>query len=232
MAAAATLPCREVVGVVRDSRARSLRTEGNEDRLMQYYVPFPQLPAPPIPNPTSVHAILVQTEGPPDRLVGAVQRIVQATSGVPVYVRAQPYQELLDPQLRSWRLGATLFSAFGALALGIAAVGLFAAVSYLAAQRLPEIGVRLALGGRGSGVAALVVRDAVRMAAVGAVAGLVIAAAVAPLAQPLLFHTPARDPASMATAVLALLAVSVAAAALPSWRASRVDPMTVLRRDT
>ena len=232
MAAAASLPCREVVGVVKDSRARSLRTEGNEDRLMQYYVPFPQLPPPPIPNPSSVHSILVETSGPPERLVGIVQRAVQASSRLPVSVRAQPYQELIDPQLRSWRLGATLFSAFGALALGIAAVGLFAAISYLATQRAPELGVRVALGGSGAGVATLVVGDAVRMAGAGAAGGILIALIVAPVVQPLLFHTTARDPAVIGTAAFTILTVSVVAAALPSWRASRVDPMSVLRRDT
>jgi predicted permease len=232
MAAAATLPCREVVGVVRDSRARSLRTEGNEDKLMQYYVPFAQLPSTPVPNPSSVHAILVQTEGTPDRLVAPVQRIIQGTSTVPAYARARPYQELIDPQLRSWRLGATLFSAFGALALGIAAVGLFAVVSYLAAQRTQEIGVRLALGGTGGTVARLVVGDAVRMAGAGALVGTLVAMAAAPLVQSMLFQISAREPVSALGAAALLLVVTIGAAALPSWRASRVSPMTVLRTDT
>jgi putative ABC transport system permease protein len=232
MAAAASLPCRQVVGVVRDSRARSLRTGGGEDRLMQYYVPFEQLPSSPGPDPSMVHAVLVETRGLPDRLALPVQRIVQSTGRVPLYARVRPYQDLIDPQLRSWRLGATLFSVFGVLALGIAAVGLFAAVSYLVGQRTREIGVRIALGSGGGAVARLVVGDALRMAGAGVLAGLLIAEVVAPLAQAMLFQISAREPASAAIAAAMLLAVAIGAAALPSWKATRVSPMTVLRTDT
>ena len=172
MSAAASLPCRTVVGVVRDSRARSLRTEGNEAKLMQYYVPLGQAPPAPFPNIPEYHGILVRTAGEPERWVTPIQRIIQSTSSRPVYARVSPYQTLIDPQLRSWRLGATLFSAFGLLALAIAAVGLFAVVSYLVTQRTREIGVRLALGGSAGGVAGLVVRDAVRMAPLVAWQGL------------------------------------------------------------
>jgi predicted permease len=231
MAAAAFLPCREVVGVVRDSRARSLRTEGNEATLMQYYVPIGQTPAAPFPDVPNIHGILVRTAGDPERMVAPVQRIIQSTSALPVYARVRPYRTLIDPQLRSWRLGAMLFSAFGALALGIATVGLFAVVSYLVSQRTQEIGVRLALGGSAGRVAGVVVRDAVRMASVGGGVGLMVALAGGSVVQSMLFATSAREPAVIATAALVLLAVTVAAAAVPAWRAGRVSPMTVLRGD-
>ena len=231
MSAAAFLPCRTVVGVVRDSRARSLRTEGNEARLMQYYVPLGQSPAAPFPTVPEYHAILVRTAGEPERWVAPMQRIIQSTSARPVYARVAPYQTLIDPQLRSWRLGATLFLAFGLLALAIAAVGLFAVVSYLVTQRTQEIGVRLALGGSANGVAGLVVRDAVKMAAVGGVAGTVIAVIAAPFVQSMLFETSAREPIVLIAAAVALLVVAVSAAAIPAWRAGCVSPMTVLREE-
>jgi predicted permease len=229
MAAAATAPCREVVGVVRDSRARSLRLEGGEGKLMQYYVPFPQLPRPPFPDVPAVHAILVRTAGEPAELAATVQRFIQGMSPVPLYARVRPYQTLIDPQLRSWRLGATLFTAFGALALGIAAVGLFAVVSYLVAQRTQELGVRLALGGTGVRVAGLVLRDALRLAAAGAGIGLVAALAAGPLVRSMLFQTSPRDATILIGAAAVLFAVTVAAAMLPAWRASRVSPMKALR---
>ena len=231
MAGAAFLPCREVVGVVRDSRARSLRAEGSEAKLMQYYVPLGQTPPAPFPDVPNAHGLLVRTSDDPERYAGAVQRIIQSTSTIPVYARVRPYQTLLDPQLRSWRLGATLFSAFGVLALGIAAVGLFAVVSYLVSQRTREIGVRLALGGSSRGVVGLVIRDAVGLAAIGGGVGVVVALAGGSVVQSMLYQTSARDPLIAAAAVVVLLAVTVIAAALPAWRAGRVSPMTVLRND-
>ncbi|HTK50379.1 MAG TPA: ADOP family duplicated permease [Gemmatimonadaceae bacterium] len=232
MSAAALLPCRTVVGVVRDSRARSLRTEGNEARLMQYYVPLGQAPSAPFPNIPAYHGILVRSAGEPERWVTPIQRIIQSTSARPVYARVSPYQSLIDPQLRSWRLGATLFSAFGLLALAIAAVGLFAVVSYVVTQRTREIGVRLALGGSAGGVAGLIVRDAVRMAAVGGVAGIGIALVAAPLVQPVLFETSAREPVVLFGAAIVFLIVTVSAGAVPAWRAGRVSPMVVMRTDS
>src|SRR4029450_6956775 len=99
--------------------------------LMQYSTPVAQTPPAPFAEVPNVHGILVRTAGEPERWVAPVQRIVQSTSSRPVFARVRPYQTLIDPQLRSWRLGATLFLAFGLLALGIATVGLFAVVSYL-----------------------------------------------------------------------------------------------------
>jgi putative ABC transport system permease protein len=149
-----------------------------------------------------------------------------------VYARVSPYQSLIDPQLRSWRLGATLFSAFGLLALTIAAVGLFAVVSYVVTQRTREIGVRLALGGSAAAVAGLIVRDAVKMAAVGGVAGIAIGLVAAPLVQSMLFETSAREPAVLVGAAIVLLMVTVSAGAVPAWRAGRVSPMVVMRTDS
>lgn len=231
MSAAAALPCRTVVGVVRDSRARSLRTEGSEARLMQYYVPLGQAPPAPFPNVPEYHGILVRAAGEPDRWVTPIERIIQSTSARPVYARVSPYQTLIDPQLRSWRLGATLFSGFGLLALAIAAVGLFAVVSYLVTQRTREIGVRLALGASAGGVARLVVRDAVKMTAVGGVIGIAIAMLAAPLVQSMLFETSSREPVVLIAAALVLSVVTVSAAAVPAWRAGRVSPLIVMQAD-
>jgi putative ABC transport system permease protein len=229
---AASAPCREVVGIVRDSRARSLRLDGNEGKLMQYYIPFAQLPSPPMPDFAEVHGILVRTVGDPAQLAASVQRTIQGSTTIPVYARVRPYQYLIDPQLRSWRLGATLFPVFGALALGIAAVGLFGVISYLVTQRTQEIGVRLALGGTRSNVGGAVVWDAVRMAGIGAAAGVILAMAGAPLVQSMLFQTSARDPWSAIVAAAVLLLVALGAAAIPAWRAGQVSPLTALRTDT
>jgi predicted permease len=226
-----TLPCRQIVGVVRDSRARSIQPTGNEGRLMQYYVPFGQQPAPFMADASQVNALLVGTAGEPSRMIAAVQRFLQATAATPLYARVTPYEDLLDPQIRPWRLGASLFSALGVLALAIAAVGLFAVVSYLVTQRLREIGIRLALGGTGASVARLVVGGATRLVAVGAVLGTVAAFALAPLMQSMLFETSAYDVGVVAGVAAVLTAVAIAASAMPAWRASRVSPSRTLQAE-
>ena len=232
MVASSALPCRTVVGVVRDSRARSLRPVGREASLMQYYVPFDQVPAFPFANdPNQVNGMLVGTAGDPSRLAAEVQRVIQGTASTPVYARVRPYQELLDPQLRPWRLGATLFVAFGALALAIAAVGLFGVVSHLVSQRTREIGLRLALGGTGASISRAVVGGAVRMVVIGLVVGLAAAIFAAPAAQSLLFETTPRDVGVMLVTSATLVLVAIAAAAIPAWRAARVSPMVALRVD-
>jgi hypothetical protein len=229
--APATLPCREVVGVVRDSRARSIRPAGNEARLMQYYVPFGQQPAPMMQNVSEVNGLLVRTVGDPDRLIASVQRFIQGSVASPVYARVGTYEDLLDPQIRPWRLGATLFSALGTLALIIAGVGLFAIVSYLVTQRLREIGIRLALGATDAGIARLVVGGAMRLVGIGAALGALAAVSLAPVVQPMLFETSAYDFGVIAGVAGMLALVVAAASALPAWRASRVSPIVALQTE-
>ena len=226
-----TLPCRRIVGVVRDTRVRSIRATGNEGRLMQYYVPFGQQPAPFMAGASQVNALLVGTADSPSRMIASVQRFLQATATTPLYARVSPYEDLLDPQIRPWRLGASLFSALGGLALSIAAVGLFAVVSYLVTQRLREIGIRLALGGTAASVARLVVSGTVRLVAVGAALGAVAAFALAPLIQSMLFETSPYDATVVAGVAAVLILVAIAASAVPAWRAARVNPSRTLRTE-
>jgi putative ABC transport system permease protein len=228
---AESAPCRAVVGVVRDSRARSLRPEGNEDRLMQYYVPFDQLAESPRPDAAQVMDLIVRVRGDIDAAAMAVQRTIQSTSALPLYARVRAYQDLIDPQLRSWRLGARLFSALGILALALAVVGVFGVVSYAVAQRRREIGVRLALGETRAGVGRLVVGDAVRMVSVGLAIGTLAALAAGPFVASLLFQTSPREPASIVAAVAVLLAATVLASGWPALRAGHVNPVEALRAD-
>jgi predicted permease len=229
--APAILPCREVVGVVRDSRARSLRPTGNEAKLMQYYVPFGQQPEPFMHDASQVNALLVRTAGDPQRLIPSLQRFIQGATATPVYARVKPYEDLLDPQLRPWRLGATLFSALGMLALAIAAVGLFAVISYLVTQRIREIGIRLALGSTGTSVARLVVGGALKLVAIGGAVGAVIAVALSPFVQSMLFETSMGDIGLALTITSVLAVVALVAAALPALRAARISPSVTLQAE-
>ena len=229
--APATLPCRQIIGVVRDSRVRSIRPTDNESRLMQYYVPFGQQPAPFVAGGSQINGLLVGTLDDPSRMIASVQRFLQATATMPLYARVSPYEDLLDPQIRPWRLGASLFSALGGLALAIAALGLFAVVSYLVTQRLREIGIRLALGGTSGSIARLVVGGATRLVALGAVLGAIAAFALAPLMQSMLFETSAYDVGVIGVVAAVLAMVAIAASSTPAWRASRVSPSRTLQAE-
>ena len=223
--------CRRVVGVVRDSRARSLRPENDEDRLMQYYVPFSQIPETPMPDAPRTMGLLVRVRGDVDAAAARVQRAIQSTSTTRLYAHVRPYQDFIDPQLRSWRLGATVFTAFGFLALAIAVVGVFAVVSYVVAQRAREMGVRLALGATPRALTSLVVRDSARLVGMGILAGAGLALAAGPLIASQLFQTSPREPLSLALAALVLGAVTIVASLWPAWRAGRVNPVRILGAD-
>jgi predicted permease len=223
-------PCREVIGVVRDSRARSLKPEGGEGALMQYYVPMEQLPPAPVPTPT-IMGLLVQVRGDVERASPAIQRLLQGTIAVPVYARVRAYQDFMDPQLRSWRLGATLFSVFSSLALVIAAIGLFAVIAYLVQQRTREFGVRLALGATRVAMGRMVLRDGLALVTVGVAIGAAAALLAVPVVRGMLFQTSPYEPANFVVALLVLVGVTVVASLWPAWRASAVDPMIALRSD-
>ena len=115
----AAVPCREVVGVARDMRQRSLLPANGEDRLMQYFVPFSQVPVPPfIPNPgPSAWGLLLRVDGDLAAIAPAIRRIVaDGRTDIP-FIRVRPYSQLLDRQMRPWRLGTLLLGLFSGLAL-------------------------------------------------------------------------------------------------------------------
>jgi ABC-type antimicrobial peptide transport system permease subunit len=124
-----------------------------------------------------------------------------------------------------------MFTAFGLLALAIAALGLYAVTSYGVAQRTQEIGVRIALGAARTHVVRLVVTQAVRATAIGAVVGLVIAFGLGRAVVALLFDVKPVDGISVVGAVVTLLAVAAVAAWVPARRAANLDPMQALRTE-
>jgi ABC-type antimicrobial peptide transport system permease subunit len=147
------------------------------------------------------------------------------------FAEVQAFTEILDPQMRSWTLGATLFTAFGALALLVAAIGLYSVLAFDVTRQTREIGIRSALGATKTTILRGVVVNAVRLAAMGIALGLAAAAAAAPLVQDLLFQVEPRELRVMGAVAALLLAVALLASAVPALRATRVDPMEALRID-
>jgi ABC-type antimicrobial peptide transport system permease subunit len=128
------------------------------------------------------------------------------------------------------RLTMNVLTGFATLALLLAAIGVYGLLSFAVAQRTREIGVRTALGAGRSGIIALVLRSALRVVLAGALAGVFGAWAVTRLMGALLFDVSPLDPLAFAAAVFVLVGVSVGAALIPTWRATRVDPLVALRQ--
>jgi ABC-type antimicrobial peptide transport system permease subunit len=131
-----------------------------------------------------------------------------------------------EPRFRSF-----LIASFAGLALLLAAVGVYGLISFTVAQRVPEIGVRLALGASPRQVFGQVIGHGLRLAVIGVVLGLLVAAAATRFVQGLLFNTSATDPAIYGALAVLLLAMAALACYVPARRAMRVDPMTALRSE-
>jgi putative ABC transport system permease protein len=217
-----SIPCSTVIGVAPETRSRSIRPEP----VMQYYVPIEQQQ-----TDERVSIVVVRPSGDVGDAAALVRRVVLEEAPKLSFVEVLPVSDLLEPQVRPWRLGASLFSAFGILALVIAAVGLYSVLAYVVAQRRHEIGVRIALGARTGDVLRMVISEGVRVVAVGVAIGLVIALLAARAIEGLLYGVSPHDPAVVAGVAVVLLLVAVVASVAPAWRASRVDPSTALRAD-
>jgi len=142
-----------------------------------------------------------------------------------------PLTKILEPNVRPWRLGATMFALFGGLALLLAAVGLYSVIAYNVTQRSHELGVRIALGAQGLDVLRLVVGSGLRVAVAGIVIGGSIALLAGRFIAPLLYRVSPVDPLIYVIAAVTLLAVAVLASLIPARRATRVDPNVALRAD-
>lgn len=215
------LPCARIVGVVADARRFRLR----EDPSMHYYVPFGQ------ETGMGGTVLLVRPAGDPEAFASTVRRALLAMDPALGYVEMQSVQEIIDPQVRPWKLGAAVFGLAGLLALVVAAVGLYSVLSYLVEQRTQEIGVRMALGARVGSIVRLVLRDSLGMTLLGVTIGGVAALIGGRFLEALLFEASPRDPVVFAAVSTALIGVAVIASLLPALRANRVDPMVALRAE-
>lgn len=225
------LPCREVIGVARDVRQRSVVPDGNEARLMQYYVPFGQEPAPPMGagDGPSIGGLLVKTRGAGEPSPEMLRRLLLNGRDDLPSARVRPYASLLERQVRPWRLGTTLLAIFGGLAIVIAAVGLYAAFAHAVVVRQREMAIRIAVGASPSAVRALVLRDASVLTliacALGGLAGVLAGRSL----QALLYGVAPLDPVALGGAALVMLLVAGAATYVPARAASLADPGSLLR---
>jgi predicted permease len=216
-----TVPCSYVVGIAENIIQRSLT---DEDKSLFYWLSQPQF----VPQQGDLYLRMASTRAA-DREV--VRRTLQALMPGASYVTVTPFADVIGEETRSWRIGATMFTLFGALALVLAAIGLYSVISYSVAQRTHELGVRVALGAQMRDLVRLVVSEGMRLALAGVATGALIAFAAGRWIAPLLFHESPRDPLVFGGVILVLLAVAALASFIPARRAGSVDAMTALRSE-
>ncbi|HVH57269.1 MAG TPA: ABC transporter permease [Vicinamibacterales bacterium] len=211
----------EVVGVIGDVKDAGL----DEPDPPQIYLPYGQWPV-------QSMSVILETAVPPDSVAEPARRAVYSIDGSLPAGNMRTLQELVARSISQPRFYMTLLAVFAAVALTLAAIGIFGVLSYAVAQRTREIGIRMALGAHESTVLGLVVREAMVMSAAGVAIGLVAALALTEwLVAQLLFQTSPHDPTTFVVVAMVLTAVSMLAAYLPARRATRVDPIVALRAE-
>jgi predicted permease len=211
-------PDTEIVGVLRDVRYNDLREQ-----------PPPTMYVPHLQNNPEDLVFSIRTAGDP----GAVMTAARAAVGgvdpdIPV-IAVQTQMSMLEQRFAHERVIAQAYTLFGAIALFVAAIGLFGLMSYNVSRRTREIGIRMAMGAHRKDVLNLVLRESMLLVALGITAGFAASVAAGHFVASQLFGLEPTDPVTMVSAMLVLCAVSAAAGYLPARRATRVDPMIALR---
>jgi predicted permease len=225
-----TAPCSTVIGVVSNTHRQDLV---EEQPVPQLYRPLDQITTGESNSTVSFfgYTLVVRTAGDAAAMVEPLRQALQGVAPTVPYANVQTMRALLGRQTRSWELGARVFSAFGALALVLASVGLFSAVAFMLGQRMHEFGVRRALGARSRDLLALGIRRGLAPVVGGIAAGLGLTLGLGRFVDPLLFKESSRDPFVLCAAVAVLFAAALTASLIPARRAAVVDPTVALRAE-
>ena len=173
--------------------------------------------------------LAVQTSTTPEALTSAIRDQVRGLDPDQPVTSVRTMDQLLSRTLSEAKFSLLLFGLFGALALVLAAIGIYGVMATAVTQQTHEIGLRMALGAQKRDVLRLVIGEGMMLALVGVAAGLASAVALTRLMSTLLFGVSATDPTTMALITLLLAAVALLACYLPARRAAKVDPMVALR---
>jgi predicted permease len=207
-----------IVGVATDTRAPNITVTNP-----QIYVPFSQWPK-------ADMTAIVRASSPEDRVTDLRAAMRQLDAAVPIS-NLRTVRDMERDEMSSTTIINGLFVGFAALALTLAAGGLYGVISYSVGQRTREIGVRMALGADPAGIRRMVLSDGLKVTLVGATIGVALGLIIGQFAAPILYGVSPRDPATLIMVTLTVLAVSILAVAGPAVRAMRLDPARTLRGD-
>jgi predicted permease len=211
----------QIVGVVGNVKQLGLDVPPREEM----YFPYWQGDG----NPMIPNALVIRTAGDPEALAGTIRQIVWSVNPNQPVAYTRTMDDILDDESLLKRVQTILLGGLAALALILACVGIYGLVAYFVTQQSREIGIRMALGAQSRNIQGIVLGRGARLAVFGVGIGLLVALVVRRLMDSLLFDVAPFDPLSFAAGALLLSAVALAASYIPARRATRVDPMVVLR---
>jgi putative ABC transport system permease protein len=211
---------QEVIGVAGDIRHADL---GTPTRPMIYW--------PHVKNPYLTMYPVVRTSGDPSMVVAAARAEVQRMDPAQPIANVRTLDDIVSASVAQPRLIARLLAVFAAVALALAAIGIYGVVAYGVSQRTREIGIRMALGATRGRVVRLIVSHGLMLAGAGLLLGVPAALLLARAMDTMLFETPPADPGTIAAAALVLMASAVAACLVPLRKALGVDPSEALRNE-
>ena len=219
---------RQVIGVVGDIRDSSVDTAG----VAEFYIPYQQIP----PGFVSIlrsfpPALAIRTNAPVEALSGTLRAVVAGADQNEAVLSFARVQDLVAKSVAQPQLYANLLMVFAAIALLLAAIGIYGVVSYSVLQRTREIGVRLALGATRGSILTMVFRQGMTFILFGIVAGVVGSWALSRVLHNFLYEIKPVDPLSFSVAVVVLAGAAGLASYIPARRATHVDPVAVLRQE-
>jgi predicted permease len=221
----------EIVGIVGHVNHWGLDTDATARVRNELYVPIAQIPEPFMKAIATGSHFVVRAGAAPLAVVPAIRRAVAAAGNEQPVYSVRSMAGIVSESIAGRRFSMLLLGIFAALALLLAAVGIYGVISYAVAQRTHEIGIRMALGARPGDVLRSVVAQSMSPVMAGAGIGLAASLGLTRLMAKLLYGVPASDPLTFGSVVLVLIGVALAASIVPALRAMRIDPTTALRHE-
>jgi predicted permease len=219
----------EIVGIVGHVKHWGLDADATSKIHSQVYIAFRQFPDAVMDLASTSGNFVVRTNGDPYAVVPGLKRVISGINGRMVMFSPMSMEDIINDSLSGRRFTRLLLAVFAALALILAAVGIYGVVSYAVTQSTHEIGLRVALGADRRQVLSMVLGSAMKMTLVGIAVGGFVALAATQALKSLLFGVSAFDPLTFGGVSIVLLLVALLASYIPAWRATRVDPMVALR---
>ncbi|HEV2114697.1 MAG TPA: ABC transporter permease [Terriglobales bacterium] len=219
----------EVVGIVGHVKHWGLDADATAKVHSQMYIAYREFPDSVMNLASNDASYVVRTAGDPYAVVPALKRVVTGINGKMAMYNEESMQDVINDSLAARRFTRLLLGVFAALALVLAAVGIYGVISYAVTQSTHEIGLRMALGASRWKVLGMVLSSAMRLALIGIGVGAIGAFAATRALKGLLFEVSAADPVTFVMVALVLALVTLVASYIPAWRAARVDPMVALR---